>query len=178
LSRFAYEIASEIKKVENFTSFVYWERYISGTKLGPLFREALAYYAKSSEPYTDEPWLALLEKQFGNRKAAEHFLKAYDISTRIIPETCALVYSGGDVLRRELRMPYSFFTGDYPWSYMTSPVRGGHLIPVRHYAEFVAKNPGRFRENNGSDPDRHPYYQQALWGSEGGSVFDVIPRYI
>ncbi|MBI3911831.1 MAG: hypothetical protein HY320_12990 [Armatimonadetes bacterium] len=164
-----------MKKVEGFAGFVYWERHISGTLLGPLFRKALAYYAGRSEPYSEEPWLALLEQQFGDRTAAQHFLKAYDLSTRIIPETDALVYSGGDVLCRELRMPYAFFTGEYPWSYTASPARGSRWVPVKHYAEFVALESERFRDNTGSDPDRPPYYQQPLWGSEGGSVFDVIP---
>ncbi|MBI4553153.1 MAG: hypothetical protein HY710_12890 [Candidatus Latescibacteria bacterium] len=173
--RFAYEIVAEMKKVEGFAGFIYWERHISGTLLGPLFRKALAHYASHSEPYSEEPWLAVLEQQFGDRTAAWHFLKAYDLSTRIIPETDALVYSGGDVLRRELRMPYAFFTGEYPWGYTASPARGSHLVPVTHYAEFVALDPERFRDNDGSDPDRPPYYQEALWGSEGGSVFDVIP---
>lgn len=173
--RFAYEIVAEMKKVEGFAGFVYWERHISGTLLGPLFRKALAHYAGRSEPYSENPWLALLEQQFGHPKAAEHFLRAYDLSTRIIPETDALVYSGGDVLRRELRMPYAFFTGEYPWGYTASPARGSHLVPVKHYAEFVALDPERFRDNDGSDPARSPYYQQPIWGSEGGSVFDVIP---
>lgn len=173
--RFAYEIVSEMKKVGGFAGFVYWERHISGTLLGPLFRKALAYYAGCSEPYSEEPWLAALEQQFGSRKAAAHFLKAYDISCRIIPETDALVYSGGDVLRRELRLPYAFFTGEYPWNYTASPARGGHLVPVKHYADFVAKDPEQFREKDGSDPGQPPYYQQSVWGSEGGSVYDVIP---
>lgn len=173
--RFAYEIAVEMKKVEGFAGFVYWERHISGALLGPLFRKALARYAGSSEPYSTEPWLALLEGQFGDRKTAEHLLRAYDICARIIPETDALVYSGGDVLRRELRLPYAFFTGAFPWGYTASPARGSHLVPVKHYAEFIARDPEQFGENNGSDPDRAPYYQQPLWGSEGGSVFDVIP---
>jgi hypothetical protein len=34
--KFAYEIANEMKKVENFVGFVYWERGMSGTKQGPL----------------------------------------------------------------------------------------------------------------------------------------------
>lgn len=173
--RFAYDIVSEMKKVEGFVGFVYYERHISGTLLGPLFRKALAYYASRPASYSEEPWLALLEQQFGDRRAAKYFLKAFDISTRIIPETHALVYSGGDVLRRELRLPYAFFTESYPWSYMTSPARGGRLVPVRHYAEWVARKPDVFRENNGSDPHRYPYYQQSIWGSEGGSIFNIIP---
>jgi hypothetical protein len=173
--RFAYEMATEMKKVAGFEGFIYWERHIAGTLLGPLFRRALAYYSGNAEPYSEAPWLDLLERRFGDRKAAGHFLRAYDISARIIPEKDALVYSGGDVLRRELRMPYAFFTGAYPWSHTASPARGSHLVPVKSYAEFVAREPEQFRDNTGSDPNRPPYYQQPVWGSEGGSVFDVIP---
>ena len=122
--RLAWEIVSEIKKV-HFVGFVYWERHVSGTLLGPLFRKALARYATSHEPYSDDPWIDLLTEEFGDREAAAGMLQAFDLSSRIIPEKDALVYSGGDVLRRELRLPYDFFLGTFPWSHMTSPARGG-----------------------------------------------------
>ena len=31
--------------------------------------------------------------------------------------------------RRELRLPYDFFLGSFPWSHMTSPARGGRPHP-------------------------------------------------
>ncbi|HKB15905.1 MAG TPA: hypothetical protein VKF62_07555, partial [Planctomycetota bacterium] len=100
--RLAYEIADEMKRVEGVAGFIYAERFVSGTRLGPLFRKALARYAQGSEPYSEDPWLEELEKEFGDRAAALHFLRAYDVGGRILPETCALLYSGGDVIRREL----------------------------------------------------------------------------
>lgn len=173
--RFAYEIAREMGKVDGIAGFVYWERHVSGTLLGPLFRKALAHYAATPGPYDPERWATLLEKKFGDHAAAEHFLRAYDFSARIIPETCALVYSGGDVIRRELRMPFAFFVENQPWNCTTSPARGNHLIPIRQYAIFAAMDPGRFKDNDGSDLARNGYYQQPIWGSEGGSVYDVTP---
>jgi len=169
--RFAYEMTREMRKVDNFQGFIYFEF----SKLSALFREALAYYAKNEEDYSDERWLNILTKQFDDKDAAQHMLRAYDISARIIPEACALIYSGSDNLRREFRVPYDFFNGQYEFSSMTSPARGQSLVPVRRYAEFVAKNPKRYKDNNGGDPTRYPFSTSVIWGSEGGSVFDVIP---
>ncbi|MGH7150710.1 MAG: hypothetical protein ACREIU_08435, partial [Planctomycetota bacterium] len=173
--RFAYEIVSEMKRVVGFEGFIYAERFVSGTRLGPLFRKALARYAKGEEPYSEDPWVDELERGFGNRAAARRFLRAYDVAGRILPETCALLYSGGDVIRRELRIPYSFLTSPWPWSHLTSPARGGRLVPIPTYAAMVALDPARFRENDGADPDRPPHYQESVWGSEGGSVFHELP---
>ena len=168
--RLAYEITYEMKKVENLVGYVYFE--CTGRKLSPLFRKALAHYARSPEPYSDEPWLALLQAQFGDRRSAQHFLEAYDISGRIIPETCALIYCPHNPIRRELRLPYRFFTGEMQWSWMTSRVRGKHIIPVAQYARSVARDPARYKDNNGSDPNRHPYEQSMIWG---GGDFEETP---
>ena len=59
---------------------------------------------------------------------------------------------------------------------MTSPARGGRLVPIKQYVEFVAKYPKDFRDINGSEPNRYPYYQESIWNSEGGSVFNVTPE--
>ena len=171
--KFAYEVACEMKKVPGFNGFVYWERYISGTLLGPLFRNALAHYSSTNDAYNEEPWIKKLSEKFGSHESAVHFLKAYDISNLIIPEKDALIYAGGDVMRRELRIPYDWFMEDWPWSYMTSPARGGLLIPIKQYVEFVAKHPDHFKDNNGSDPNRFPYYQETVWNSEGGSTYNI-----
>lgn len=173
--RLAAEIVAEIKKVSGCVGFVYWERHVSGALLGPLFRKALARYSSTAEEYSDAPWLDLLTAEFGDREAARHMLRAFDLSSRIILEKDALVYSGGDVLRRELRLPYDFFLGSYPWSHMTSPGRGGQLIPVYQYARFVARDPSVFRDRNGAELDREPFYQQPLWNGEGGSIYNVTP---
>lgn len=172
--RFAHEIAGYLGSTDGLVGFVYHERFVSGTLMGGLFRRALARYTAGDEPYSEDHWVADLEARFGSREAATHFVRAYDASGRIIPELCALAYSGSDVMRRELRLPYEFFGTERPWSHMTSPARGGRLVPVRHYARMIARRP-ELRGTNGSDGDRAPYYQEAVWGSEGGSVFDTIP---
>ncbi len=173
--RLAFEIVTEIARVRGLVGFVYWERHVSGTLLGPLFRKALARYAASREPYSDAPWIDLLAEEFGDREAAAALLQAFDLSSRIVAEKDALVYSGGDVLRRELRLPYDFFLGSHPWSHMTSPARGGRLIPVTQYARFVARDREALSGRNGSELDRPPFEQQPLWNVEGGSVYAVTP---
>ena len=126
--RLAYEITHEMRKTENLVGFLTAQS--QPPELSPLFEHALAYYAKSDEPYSDSPWRAELEKKYGSAEAAQHFLNAYNIASRIIPEMCALVYFGNDGPRRELRLPYAFLTGLYPHSWMTSPARGEHLVSV------------------------------------------------
>jgi hypothetical protein len=171
-----------MRAVPNFHGFAYMEW--SGNQLSPLFRKALAYYAKNGKTYSDEPWIRLLEEQFGNRKAAEHFLKAYNISAKIIPETCALVWCGHNnyPYRRELRIPYNFLTGNWqPFSWSTSRVRGQPLVPVWHYAYWVAKSPNQYQNKNGADYNRSSegaydnYRQISIWRTEGGSAYDIIP---
>ncbi len=174
--KFAYDIVQEIKKIPAFEGYVYYERHISGTLLGPLFREALGYYSGTGNEYDENYWIEKINEQFDNREASGYFLEAYNISSRIIPEADAFIYSGGDVMKRELRVPYSWFTADWPWNYMTSPARGGRLIPFRHYVNFVAKDPGKFKNKDGSEADEYPYYQQVIWASEGGSIFNITPE--
>jgi len=171
--RLAYEIVQEMGQVKNLAGFLTW--HFLPPELSSLFNRALAYYAKSGEPYSDAPWLRELEEKYGSREAAGHFLKAYDISSRIIPEFCALVYSGNDVQRRELRVPYTFLNGQMPSSWMTSPVRGGRLVPIPEYAMFAGLHPQRYKDKNGTDPTQPPYFTEVVWGSEGGSIFNVLP---
>lgn len=172
--KFAHEIVSSIASNTGLAGYLYYERHISGRILGPLFRQALAAYGRDLVPYSPDPWIRQLAELTGNRQAAHHLLNAYDACTRVIPETTALVYSGGDVMRRELRMPYEFFAEPFPWSYVTSPARGGRLVPIRHYASMIARDRERFA-SNGSDPSVAPFYQHPVWGSEGGSIYDVTP---
>jgi hypothetical protein len=171
--RLAYEIVQEMKRIPNFQGFLTWQ--FLPPALSSLFNEALGRYAKTGEAYSDTPWMEELKEKFGDAGAAQHFLNAYDLSSRIIPEFCALVYSGNDVQRRELRVPYTFLNGQFPSSWMTSPVRGGRLVPIPEYSMFSAKNPARYKDNTGEDPTRSPYFQEVVWGSEGGSVFNVTP---
>jgi hypothetical protein len=177
--QFGYEMAYEMKRIPNFRGFMYWE--FSGRKLSPLFRKALAYYAKNDEPYSDEPWLKVLEEQFGTREAAQHLLNAYNLSARIIPEKSALVWDPVGFPRGELHLPYALMTGDaFQWSWAVSPVRTQPLQPIWHYAAWAAKHPHIFRDQNGSDwKTTHgsplDFHQAVLWRTEGGSSYDTIP---
>ncbi|NKB65444.1 MAG: hypothetical protein GKR89_00145 [Candidatus Latescibacteria bacterium] len=172
--RFAHEMVAQIRQNSGLAGFLYYERHISGSILGPLFRQALARYSRRFEPYASDPWVAILVEQVGNETAARYLLQAYDACARVVPETCALVYSGGDVMRRELRMPYEFFAADFPWSWATSPARGHKLVPIGAYARMVARAPEHFT-GDGSDLTQPPFYQHPLWGSEGGSVYNTTP---
>ena len=177
--RFGYEMAFEMKRIPNFRGYMHWE--YSGRKLSPLFRKALAYYSKSDEPYSDAPWVQVLEEQFGNREAAQHLLNAYNISGRIIPEKSALVWDPVGFPRGELHLPYALMAGDvFQWSWAVSPVRTEPLQPIWHYAAWAAKLPKIFRDQNGSDwRTAHgsplDFHQAVLWRTEGGSSYDTIP---
>ena len=167
--RFAYEITRAMKKHANFRGFLYWE---FSPKLSDLFRAALPHYAARPEPYSDAPWLAQLEARLGDRDCAQHFLNAYNISGRIIPEMCALVFGGSDWTKRELRLPYHLLRHPHR---ATSPVRGRRLIPIGVYVHYAAHS-ATHRERNGSEYHLPPYFQEAIWGSEGGSIYDVVPN--
>jgi len=167
--RFAFDITREMKKHANLRGFLYWE---FSPKLDDQFRHALAYYAANPEPYSDEPWVAQLETIVGDRACARHFLNAYNISGRIIPEMCALVFGGSDWTKRELRLPYDLLRHAH-WA--TSPVRGQRIVPIGVYTQYAASSP-MHRDRNGSEYVLPPYSQEAIWGSEGGSVYDVLPN--
>ena len=62
---------------------------------------------------------------------------------------------------------------------MTSPARGGRIIPIKHYVEQIAKSSGHydyFKNKDGADPSIFPYYQQGIWNSEGGSIYNITPE--
>ena len=177
--QFGYEMAFEMKRIPNFRGYMHWE--YSGRQLSPLFRKALAYYSKTDEPYSDEPWVKVLAEQFGDRDAARHFVNAYNISGRIVSEKSALVWDPVGFPRGELHLPYELMTGDvFQWSWFVSPVRTEPLLPIWHYAVWAAKYPKIFRDQNGSDwrtPHDSPldFHQAVLWRTEGGSSYDTIP---
>ena len=45
---------------------------------------------------------------------------------------------------------------------------------MRQYARMLAEDPARFA-GDGSDTSHPPHYQHPVWGSEGGSVYNVTP---
>src|SRR5262249_18000839 len=63
---------------------------------------------------------------------------------------------------------YWYWTDDNPlWNYLASPSRAGVLLPVRHYANVVAKRGTMFRDNSGADFTKnrdHPGSQELIWG--------------
>ncbi|MCZ6680346.1 MAG: hypothetical protein O7E52_24210, partial [Candidatus Poribacteria bacterium] len=164
--RLAYEILSEFKKVENCVGFVSW---FLPSNPNDLFRSALGYYGKHAGPYSDERWIDLLSERFGDRKAATHFLKAFDASAYIPLEVAAIAWSPQDIGHsHQLILPYWHWTDEDPrWSYLPSPARGSEILPVRYYARVVAKLGDLFRDNSGADYTKnssHPGAQELIWG--------------
>jgi hypothetical protein len=140
--RYAHDIARNLRKVDHCVGFNYWgeperdaENYI--------FRKALAYYGKTNEAYSDEPWLKLLVERFGDHDAAKHFLQAYEISGRITPELCALVWVPICTLEgRQLSLKYWYFSNmgkNLRIGYYNGSARGTELLPVKYYAWVVAQ---------------------------------------
>ncbi len=164
--RLAYDILKEFKKVENCVGYVSW---FLGSNPNTLFRSALGYYGKNAVPYSDAPWVDVLEARFGDREAATHFLKALDASARIAPEVDAIAWLPQDIGHsHQLLLPYWHWTNEDPrWNYLTSPARGADLLPVRYYARVVAKFGEMFRDNSGADGSKntdHPGAQELIWG--------------
>lgn len=140
--RYAYDIVHNLRKVDNCIGFNYWgdpprdaENY--------LFRKALAHYGRTGELYSDEPWLKLLTDKFGDRDAAAHFLKAYEISGRITPEVCALAWAPICTLEgRQLNLKYWYFSNmgkTFRIGYYNGTARGTELLPVKYYAWVIAE---------------------------------------
>ena len=164
--RLAHEIVHEYRKVENCKGFLAW---ILRYDPNHLYRKALGYYGKNDVPYSPDPWVELLEAQFGDREAAEHFLRAYDASARITPELTAIAWCPMDRgVSQQLVLPYWYWTEQDPrWGGMVSPSRAGVLLPPRHYAKVVARFGEGYRDNNGSDFSKnreHPGAQEMIWG--------------
>lgn len=164
--RLAHEVLHEYRKVENCKGFLAW---FLRSDPNDLFRKALGYYGRDDVPYSDEPWVKVLEERFGDRQCAEHFLKAYDAAARIPGEMTALAWVPHDLgTSRLLMLPYWYWAEDNPrWNAMASPSRAGVLLPVRYYANVVAKLGPSFRDNSGALAARnreHPGSQELIWG--------------
>jgi hypothetical protein len=164
--RLAHEVVREYRKVENCKGFLAW--FLRSDPNG-LFRKALGYYGGKDVPYSDEPWVELLERRFGDRACAEHFLKAYDAAARIPGEVTALAWVPHDLgTSRQLMLPYWYWTDQDPrWNAQVSPARAGVLLPVRQYAQVVARLGPAYRDNSGALYARnkdHPGSQELIWG--------------
>jgi hypothetical protein len=164
--RLAYEVLHEYRKVENCKGFLAW---FLRSDPNDLFRKALGTYGRDGGAYADGPWIELLEKRFGDRACAEHFLKAYDAAARIPGEMSALAWVPHDLgTSRLLMLPYWYWTEEDPrWGSMVSPVRAGVLLPVRPYARTVARLGPAYRDNSGALAEHnkeHPGSQELIWG--------------
>lgn len=140
--RYAHDIAHNLRKVDNCVGFNYWGEPHRDAE-NYLFRKALAQYARTGEPYSDEPWLNILTDKFGDRDAAAHFLKAYEISGRITPELCALAWVPICTLEgRQLSLKYWYFSNlgkNLRIGYYNGTARGTELLPVKYYAWVIAE---------------------------------------
>jgi hypothetical protein len=164
--KLAHEIVQEFRRVPNCVGLVSW--YLDSNP-NTLFRHALGHYGATAEPYAPDRWVDVLEKRFGDRDAAGHFLNALDAAARIPAELCAFAWLPQDIGRSQILMlPYWHWTLEDPrWGHLTSPARGSDLLPLRHYARVVAKHGDRFRDNSGADQarnDDHPGAQELIWG--------------
>lgn len=166
--RYAHDITHNLGKIDNCVGFNYWgepqreaENY--------LFRKSIAYYSKRDEPYSDEPWLAILTEKYGDRDAAEHFLKAYELAGRITPEVCTLAWCPICTLQgRQLSLKYWYFAdfgNNVRIGYYNGTSRGTELLPVKIFASVVA----RLGENwvagdpQGADYTVPPHEQLYKW---------------
>src|SRR5262245_37852321 len=115
----AWEVIHACRSFQRCDGFLAW---FSGDHPDYLMRKALAYYAQNDVPYSDGPWLDLLEERYGDRGAAAHFLKAFDASARITPEVSALAWVPHDLgVSRQLILPYWHWTRENPrWSEQVS----------------------------------------------------------
>jgi hypothetical protein len=140
--RYAYNIARNLRKVDNCVGFNYWGEPHRDAE-NYLFRKALAYYGKTAEPYSDEPWVKILAEKFGDADAAQHFLKAYEMSGHITPEVCALVWVPICTLEgRQLSLKYWFLSNlgkNVRIGYYNGTARGTEILPVKYYAWVVAE---------------------------------------
>jgi hypothetical protein len=164
--RLAHEVLHEYREVENCKGYLAW---FLRSDPNDLFRKALGYYGRDDVPYTDEPWVKILEERFGDRRCAEHFLKAYDAAARIPSEMTALAWVPHDLgTSRLLTLPYWYWADDNPrWNAMASPSRAGVLLPLRYYANVVAKLGPTYRDNSGAiyaQNHDHPGSQELIWG--------------
>jgi hypothetical protein len=164
--RLGWEVIRECLRFETCDGVPAW---FSQNQPDFLMRKALGYYAKNDVPYSDVPWVDVLEERYGDRQAARHFLKAYDASARITPELSAIAWVPHDLsVSRQLLLPYWYWTDQDPrWSDQVSPSRAGVQIPVRPYAKVVARLGEAFRDNSGAATAKnreHPGAQELIWG--------------
>lgn len=163
--KFAHEMIHETMKVENCVGY---HLHFTGQHLlnqHRLFGRAIGRYGKVKEEYSEDPWIDVLEEDYGDREAARHFLNACNASGRITPMMNQLAWCPHDGrCTRPLFLKYWHFTDqDSNYSYFTSPGKGLTLLPLRHYAKTVAERGESYRDNDGSDTTKRAA-QELIWG--------------
>jgi hypothetical protein len=162
--KLAWEIMDHLKRLKNCVG--YNLTVLAGDSHNLMFKKALAEYSVHGREYSDEPWLDHLESRYGNREAAGHILKSLDVAARITPEVGALAWCPHDTYcHARLSLRFWFFDEETDnFAYSTSPARGLMLLPVRYYARAVARNPARYRDNDGSRVHAGHTSQELIWG--------------
>jgi hypothetical protein len=166
--RYISEMMHEIRKVDHCAGIL---SHITGTNLKnptEFSARAIGYYSKNHEPYSDEPWIGTLEELFGDRAAAQHFLNALNVSGYITPALSQIAWyphDGRAVSLLSLRYWYWADQQKLMKTPFVSPGVADILIPVRYYAEVVAKQGERYRNNDGSILKGGATAQGPMWGN-------------
>ena len=169
--KWAFDLVKEWLKLGEFVGYL---SHIGGQD---LFEMALNRYAKNNEPYSDDPWVDVLEERYGDRAAAQHMLNALNISADITPAVNSIAWSPHDGrCTHQLMLRYWHWTDqDHRFSHFTCPSKGATLLPLRHYARVVAQQGAAFRNNDGGNYKKelnqagpvlhgHPGAQELIWG--------------
>jgi hypothetical protein len=176
--KFAHELVHGTRRIEHCQGFA---SYLMDSLITPnqdLFAKALAYYGERDEPYSDEPWVAVLTDRFKDDAAARHSLAAYNISGRITPAMNMIAWQPHDAYcAQQLILKYWHWTDqDVRYTHFAAASQGATLLPVKHYARVVAERGEGYRDTNGSEFMRyrtlkdgsnlpgHPGAQELIWG--------------
>lgn len=165
--KFICEMMNEIRKVDHCAGYM---SHITGASLAnptEFSAWAIGYYGEHDEPYSDEPWIGTLEEIYGDREAAQHFLNALNVSGYITPALNQIAWYPSDgrcVSILSLRYWYWADQQALIKTPFVSPGVTDTLVPMRYYAEVVAKMGERYRNNDGSKLKGGAGAQGPIWG--------------
>jgi hypothetical protein len=176
--KFAHDLIHHTRRIDHSQGFHSYQMDSLSNPRQDLFSRALGYYGRHDQPYSDEPWVAILKERFGDEEAARHFLKAFNISGEITPAVNVIAWQPHDGhCPNQLILKYWHWSDqDIRYTYFSAPPQGATLLPVKHYARVVAEFGDNYRQNNGSDWARykdprklpirhgHPGAQELIWG--------------
>lgn len=174
--KFISEMMNEVRKVDHCAGYM---SHITGANLTnptEFSGRAIGYYGKHNEPYSDEPWIGTLEDLYGDHEAAQHFLNALNVSGYITPALHQIAWYPSDGrCVSNLSLRYWFWADQQALikSPFVSPAVADTLIPMRYYAEVVAKQGERYRNNDGSILKGGAGAQGPIWGN---TDYQVTPE--